>query len=235
VRASVNSSETSTANSETPVNSAFLTSDPLAEFAIGQEIPGTRVVGQQEIECPTGSARGIEINATTRVTVTKCVKNWTSQTVIVEQKIITESIQAQKIVALAELKTFSLENPGLQKCIDIGSLPQANGENLIGSLCTNPVAGSKKAEIIEVFSKENEDSSPSPIVIPKVLVVPTKTNNVIRIESTSNLLSVAAVKAGEKPVALKMTSNSLGFREVSIPSKLAGYKINVIQNKKVIY
>jgi hypothetical protein len=215
-------------------STAIFKVDPLESYALGQEIAGTKVNGQQEIDCPLGSTASVEINATTRAKTSKCVKIWAGIDEIVEQNEATKSLQEQKTLVLTELKNFTEENPGKQKCSEIGSLKQLNGKTLVGSLCLNPVNGSRKAEYIEVFSEAGKAADPSEILIPRVLVVANSSTNVIRIESTSNQITAIASKSGEKPVTLKVATNTLGFKEVVIPNKLIGYKVDVVQSKKPV-
>jgi hypothetical protein len=69
-------SETSTVSSSdsSTVTTALL--DPLPNLKDGEEIVGTRITGQGTITCPEGAGSAIEVNATTKVTSTYCIKNW---------------------------------------------------------------------------------------------------------------------------------------------------------------
>ena len=71
-------SETRTATTSDSSTAVLYTQDPLPQYANGQEIPGTRVNGQVNISCPSGSGSSIEVNATTKAIYTYCSKNWTS-------------------------------------------------------------------------------------------------------------------------------------------------------------
>ena len=70
-------SETRTATTSDSSTAVLYTQDPLPQYANGQEIPGTRVNGQVNINCPSGSGSSIEANATTKAIYTYCSKNWT--------------------------------------------------------------------------------------------------------------------------------------------------------------
>ena len=63
-----------------PVQAALLApvdpNDPFPDLAFGEVIPGTSVDGDQQISCPDGAGRGIEINVKTGALMSYCVKTY---------------------------------------------------------------------------------------------------------------------------------------------------------------
>lgn len=114
--------------------------DPFPGIAQYQEIPGTRVSGDQAINCPDGSGKGIEVNATTHETFSYCVKTWRPTVDINADKDYQDRINAAQSAAEAESKAWNAANPGKQKCVQWGPIVHANGVTTSsGGVCANPV------------------------------------------------------------------------------------------------
>ncbi len=210
--------------------------DPLPTLSNGEKVPGTVVSGQQEITCPAGSGRGIEVNATTGAVSTSCIKSWTAPEVILQQIAAEESINKSKLAALELSKIWNAENPGQQKCFSYGIVSQANQLTESGAVCANPITNSPNSEIIEVIQTVSPTGTPNVnnVAIPKVLVLGNEDSNLIRIESSAKNITASAAKAGAKTVKLAVNENEIGVKEVVLPEKLIGYTVKVTENKKVI-
>jgi hypothetical protein len=128
--------------------------DPLPTIRSGEKVPGTEVSGQQEITCPAGSGRGIEVNATTGAVSTSCIKSWTAPEVILQQIAVEESINKSKLVALELSKIWNTENPGQQKCFPYGVVSQTSQLTESGVVCANPISAAAAA--IDAANKTTE-------------------------------------------------------------------------------
>ena len=114
-------------------------SDPFPGVAQGAEIPGTRVSGDVAISCPSGSGRGIEVNATTKEQFSYCVKTWTSQVSQEAMAAYRAQVEAGQAAALAQSQAWNAANPGMQKCFQWGPFTDPNGGTSSGGVCANPV------------------------------------------------------------------------------------------------
>jgi len=114
-------------------------SDPFPNLANGQEIPGTRVSGQQAITCPAGSGSGVEVNATTGAVYTYCVKTYQSQATINAQALFQTQLASARADALAQSQEWNNAHPGEQKCFPWGPITDPSGGVQSGGECANPV------------------------------------------------------------------------------------------------
>ncbi len=113
--------------------------DPFPSIALGGEIPGTRVSGQQEITCPTGSSRGILVVIGTGE-FTVCNKTWRPQSEIDADAAFRQAQIDATAAAEAESRAWAEANPGKQKCVQWGPIVHANGiSTASGGVCANPV------------------------------------------------------------------------------------------------
>jgi hypothetical protein len=113
--------------------------DPFPSIALGGEIPGTRVSGQQEITCPTGSSRGILVVIGTGE-FTVCNKTWRPQSEIDAEAAFRQAQIDATAAAEAESRAWAEANPGKQKCVQWGPIVHANGiSTASGGVCANPV------------------------------------------------------------------------------------------------
>ena len=55
--------------------------DPFPLLAVGDLIPDTLVIGDQDISCPVGAGRALDFTVTTREVTTYCVKTYTTPVV----------------------------------------------------------------------------------------------------------------------------------------------------------
>lgn len=119
---------------------ALAEDDPFPSVNQGSEIPGTRVSGQQNISCASGSGSAIEVNATTHETFTYCVKTWRPSIEINADQDFRDRIASATAIAEAESKAWNAANPGKQKCVQWGPIVHANGiSTSSGGVCANPV------------------------------------------------------------------------------------------------
>ncbi len=113
--------------------------DPFPSIALGGEIPGTRVSGQQEITCPAGSSRGILVVIGTGE-FTVCNKTWRPQSEIDADAAFRQAQIDATAAAEAESRAWAEANPGKQKCVQWGPIVHANGiSTASGGVCANPV------------------------------------------------------------------------------------------------
>jgi len=135
--------------------------DPFPSLALGAEIPGTRVSGQQEITCPAGSSRGILVQIGTGE-FTVCNKSWRPQSEIDADAAFRQAQQDATAAAEAESKAWAVANPGKQKCVQWGPIVHANGiSTASGGVCANPVpvpSGSSQ-DSSTVSSSSSQESS----------------------------------------------------------------------------
>jgi hypothetical protein len=158
--------------------------DPFPSIALGAEIPGTRVSGQQEITCPTGSSRGILVQIGTGE-FTVCNKSWRPQSEIDADAAFRQAQIDATASAEAESKAWAQAHPGQQKCIQWGPIVHANGVSTAsGGVCANPVpvpSGSQQetSTVSSTPSQETTTSSaptPSPSPTPSSTPAPVNTN-----------------------------------------------------------
>jgi hypothetical protein len=142
------------------LSNAFADTDPFPGVSNGQEIPGTRVDGQQPIDCPAGSGRGIEVNATTGATYTYCVKTWQSQEHIYADAAYRAQVAAAQADALQLSQSWNAEHPGQQKCFPWGPFTDPNGGTSSGGICANPVPA-PQTDTSTVSQSNNSNSSNS--------------------------------------------------------------------------
>ena len=107
--------------------------DPLPTIASGEKVPGTVVSGQQEITCPAGSGRGIEVNATTVAVSTSCIKNFVPQAELDARALQDKQIKTAQEEAKKLSEEWNAANPGRQKCFSYSIGNQSGG------VCANPV------------------------------------------------------------------------------------------------
>ena len=142
--------------------------DPFPSIALGAEIPGTRVTGQQEITCPTGSSRGILVQIGTGE-FTVCNKSWRPQSEIDADAAFRQAQVDATAAAEAESRAWAEAHPGQQKCIQWGPIVHANGVSTAsGGVCANPVpvpSGSLQ-ESSTVSSTPSQETSTAPIPTP---------------------------------------------------------------------
>ena len=113
--------------------------DPFPGVAYGAEIAGTRVAGQQEITCPSGSSRGIVVEIGTG-TFTVCTKTWRPAAEVNADAVFYQAQRDAMAAAEAESKAWAEAHPGQQKCIQWGPIVHANGVSTAsGGVCANPV------------------------------------------------------------------------------------------------
>ncbi len=158
--------------------------DPFPSIALGAEIPGTRVSGQQEITCPTGSSRGILVQIGTGE-FTVCNKTWRPQSEIDADAAFRQAQIDATDAAEAESTAWAQAHPGQQKCIQWGPIVHANGVSTAsGGVCANPVpvpSGSQQetATVSSAPSQETTTSStptPTPSPTPSSAPAPVNTN-----------------------------------------------------------
>jgi hypothetical protein len=158
--------------------------DPFPSIALGAEIPGTRVSGQQEITCPTGSSRGILVQIGTGE-FTVCNKSWRPQSEIDADAAFRQAQVDATASAEAESKAWAQAHPGQQKCIQWGPIVHANGVSTAsGGVCANPVpvpSGSQQetSTVSSTPSQETTTSSaptPTPSPTPSSTPAPVNTN-----------------------------------------------------------
>lgn len=137
----------------TPIANAD--TDPFPGVAYQGEIPGTRIsstAGQSQSAweatdayknrpaCTSGSGSGIEVNATTHVYSTYCVKTWQPQATIDVEADFRNRQQLAQAAATLESQQWNAVHPGEQKCVTWGPIVHANGVSTAsGGVCANPV------------------------------------------------------------------------------------------------
>ena len=131
-------------------------SDPLPTISNGEKVPGTVVSGQQEITCPAGSGRGIEVNATTGAVSTSCIKNFVPQAELDARLLQDQQIKLAQEEAKKLSEEWNAANPGKQKCFSYSIGNQSGG------VCANP---------IKVVTEE-EINSTNKTPLPTILIDP---------------------------------------------------------------
>ncbi len=120
---------------------AFADSDPFPGVATGGEIPGTRVLGQQALSCPSGSGSALEVNVTTKQEFTYCVKTWRPSADVNADANFRAAQDAAVAAATVESQAWNAANPGRQRCVQWGPIVHANGVSTAsGGVCANPVS-----------------------------------------------------------------------------------------------
>jgi hypothetical protein len=212
--------------------------DPVPGLNSGDKVPGTTISGQADFNCPTGTGKAVEVNATTGNVSSYCVKNWVSPTVIAQKEELQQQIEIAKEEALALSMAWNAENPGKQKCFSYGVFTDANGGTQSGGVCANPVGINLNSELIEILSVGQSATSTATFatqsLIPKTLLMATEDQNVLKLNSLAGKIQVIASKPGKSNINLKVTTDDLGAKIVNVPDKLAGYKIVVKSNNKIL-
>ena len=207
--------------------------DPLPTIANGEKVPGTVVSGQQEIICPLGSGRGIEVNATTGAVSTSCIKNFTPQS-----ELDAWLLQDQKIkVAQEEAKKLSEEwnaaNPGKQKCFSYSIGNQSGG------VCANPI----KVVTEEQITSGSKTSLPTLLVDPfptvtngqalpgsrvsgqKEISCPAGSGRGIEINATTGAVSTSCIKSWIDPEII--------FKQIAIEESINQSKLDALALSKI--
>ncbi|MFM1951665.1 MAG: hypothetical protein RJA33_459 [Actinomycetota bacterium] len=153
-----------------PVASAEI--DPFPGVAYQAEIPGTRVLGQQEITCPAGSSRGIVADVSARQEYTVCNKSWRPAAEIAADAAFEQARRDGEAQAAAQSLAWNQAHPGLQKCFQWGPIVHANGiSTASGGVCANPIAAPSGQESATVTTSESATS----VVETMTVISPTPT------------------------------------------------------------
>ena len=173
--------ESSTASSSDSLTAVSSSPDPLPQYASGQEIPGTRISGQVNIECPAGSGSAIEVNATTKAVFTFCVKNW----VAILQPIT--GIETRTAASALETSTVqaTASSDKLASALTTPVAGSTNLESATATLILEPIdlKGSIR-QITEIVEAMDLSSSEEKAIV-------TVTTKLASIKSTSKLVKIA--------------------------------------------
>ena len=201
---STNESNTATTSDTSTV--VLYTTDPLPQFVSGQEIPGSRISGQTDVNCPNGAASAVEINVSTKQTFTFCIKNWTPTRIV-------------QNISEVETATVQSEAPNLATPqIKILYFPKtANSESTTVTIGSEPIdfkgSISRIAEVVDALDlSASEDAAISAI-----------TTKFANIKSTSKLIKIALPNSPVlKETAVSTTPNVCKVSGLVVQPKKAG-------------
>ena len=142
--------------------------DPFPGVAYMAEIPGTRVSGDIDLNCPAGSGRGISVGGGT---FTYCVKTWRSAETLAAWATYRSSVDTAQAAALLQSPQWNEAHPGQQKCFHWGPFTAPDGGPPSGGVCANPVAAPSGQESLTVTTSE----SSTPLIETTTTVSPTPT------------------------------------------------------------
>jgi hypothetical protein len=210
-------------------------SDPLPTIASGEKVPGTVVSGQQEITCPAGSGRGIEVNATTGAVSTSCIKNFVPQAELDARALQDSQIKTAQEEAKKLSEEWNTANPGKQKCFSYSIGNQSGG------VCANPV----KVVTEEQITVTTKTPLPTILVDPfptvsngqvvpgtkvsgqKEITCPAGSGRGIEVNATSGAVSTSCIKSWISP---EVILQQIAVEESINKSKLAALELSKIWN-----
>ena len=209
--------------------------DPLPTIANGEKVPGTVVSGQQEITCPIGSGRGIEVNATTGAVSTSCIKNFVPQAELDARALQDNQIKSAQEEAKKLSEEWNAANPGKQKCFSYSIGNQGGG------VCANPV----KVVTEEQITVTTKTPLPTILVDPfptvsngqvvpgtkvsgqKEITCPAGSGRGIEVNATTGAVSTSCIKSWTAP---EVILQQIAVEESINKSKLAALELSKIWN-----
>jgi len=209
--------------------------DPLPTIANGEKVPGTVVSGQQEITCPAGSGRGIEVNATTGAVSTSCIKNFVPQAELEARATQDQQIKAAQEEARKLSEEWNAANPGKQKCFSFSIGDQSGG------VCANPVKVVTEDQITETTKTPLPTILVDPFptvsngqVVPgtkvsgqKEITCPAGSGRGIEVNATTGAVSTSCIKSWTAP---EVILQQIALEESINKSKLAALELSKIWN-----
>ena len=209
--------------------------DPLPTIASGEKVPGTVVSGQQEITCPAGSGRGIEVNATTGAVSTSCIKNFVPQAELDARSLQDKQIKTAQEEAKKLSEEWNAANPGKQKCFSYSIGNQSGG------VCANPV----KVVTEEQITVTTKTPLPTILIDPfptvsngqvvpgtkvsgqKEITCPAGSGRGIEVNATTGGVSTSCIKSW---IAPEVILQQIAVEESINKSKLAALELSKIWN-----